>query len=996
MNLRKQRQQAPGFCLFYRYYFLAFTQENTQHNESFLQPDMRFILLHYYQTMQKTLLFFSIILFVAALTVQGQAPANLTAKAANIRISGTIVDSTTKEPVPFATVALISPITKKPVDGAVCDDKGKFTLTKVPEGNFALSISFIGYTTIEVSLPTITDKSSDISMGLIYLSTQTQKLKEVTIVGQRDLIEEKVDRTVYNAENDATAKGGDATDVLRRVPMLSVDLDGNVSMRGSQNIRVLINNKPSTITAGSIADALKQIPADQIKSVEVITSPSAKYDAEGSGGIINIITKKNNLQGLSLNMDGGVGLRGANLGLNGSYRKGKMGFSLGGFGRGNYNVTGRFESRQLTTQTSEVDGVPTTSTILNIQEADTRSNGLFGRYTLGWDYDINKYNSLAASVQYGIRNNRSFQDGLLTQRIIGDDESSALRDIRITDLSGTVDVNLTYTRLFDKPQKEFSILALYSRNNRNNDFLSTALTPGERSSKNLNPSYNQEATLQIDYQNPIAKNQMLELGAKNILRKVYSDFESFFTDENGNFVRNSNALFSNNLNYDQNVTAGYASYTLTTQNSYSFKAGARYEYTTIRANLQNEQNIEIPSYGVLVPSVNVSKKLKNKNTLKLSYNRRIQRPSIQFLNPNVQPTNQLNVTVGNPKLDPEYTNNFELGYSTMIKNTSLNFATFVRNSNNAIQSIRDVIPGSDTIRTTYRNIGSENAYGVNLFFNVNINNKFSLNGGSDVYYAVLNNNVSDPLYQASNEGWVASFRLFGNYTIKNGWGIQAFSFYRGRQVQLQGTQGGFGIYSLSLRKEFKNKKGSIGFGAENFFTRAFRIRSEVNSPIISQRSVNELHNMNFKVTFSYRIGKMSFDNGPRRRKSINNDDLKEGGDNGSGGGDMGQGQGQGMGQGRPQIQGQGRPQVPGQGQYPGQNPGFKRDSTQFRQMPDSTRKDSSGRMMPTNRQFPGQGRPSGAPADSSKQNGTPDSNAPKPQEKVIIAPATRDQSGEPK
>jgi outer membrane receptor protein involved in Fe transport len=983
MNLRKRRQQAPGF---YRYYFSAITQENTQHNEIFLQPDMRFTLLHYYQTMQKTLLFFSIVLFAAALTVQGQAPANLTAKAANIRISGTIVDSTTKEPVPFATVALISPITKKPVDGAVCDDKGKFTLTKVPEGNFALSISFIGYTTIEVSLPTITDKSSDISMGLIYLSTQTQKLKEVTIVGQRDLIEEKVDRTVYNAENDATAKGGDATDVLRRVPMLSVDLDGNVSMRGSQNIRVLINNKPSTITAGSIADALKQIPADQIKSVEVITSPSAKYDAEGSGGIINIITKKNNLQGLTLNMDGGVGLRGANLGLNGSYRKGKMGFSLGGFGRGNYNVTGRFENSQLT-QSNE-----SSPQQLTTQEADTRSNGLFGRYTLGWDYDINKYNSLAASVQYGVRNNRSFQDGLLTEISRGDSTRSFLQDIKVTDLSGTVDVNLTYTRLFEKPQQELSILALYSRNNRTNDFLRTALDGGE-TSKNLNPSYNQETTIQLDYQNPIAKNQMFEIGAKNILRKVYSEFESFTANENGTFIRNPDAQLSNNLNYDQNVTSGYASYTLSTKNSYSFKVGTRYEYTTIRANLQDEKSIDIPSYGVLVPSVNLSKKLKNKNTLKLSYNRRIQRPSIQFLNPNVQASNQQNITIGNPSLNPEYTNNFELGYSTMIKTTSISLATFVRNSNNAIQSIRDVVPGTTIIRTTYRNIGSENAYGLNLFFNVNINNKLSLNGGSDVYYAVLNNNLSDTsIFRASNEGWVASFRLFGNYTIKNGWGIQAFSFYRGRQVQLQGTQGGFGIYSLSLRKEFKNKKGSIGFGAENFFTRAFRIRSEVNSPIIAQRSVNELHNMNFKVTFSYRIGKMSFDNGPRRRKSINNDDLKEGGDNGPGGGDMGQGQGQGMGQGRPQIQGQGRPQVPGQGQ----NPGFKRDSTQFRQMPDSTRKDSSGRMMPANRQFPGQGRPSGAPADNSKQNGTPDSNAPKPQDKVIIAPATKDQSGEPK
>jgi hypothetical protein len=340
------------------------------------------------------------------------------------------------------------------------------------------------------------------------------------------------------------------------------------------------------------------------------------------------------------------------------------------------------------------------------------------------------------------------------------------------------------------------------------------------------------------------------------------------------------------FNYDQNITAGYLSYTLNFLKSYSLKAGSRYEYTTITANFQSgESDIQIPSYGVLVPSVNLSRKLKNGNTLKAAYNRRIQRPSLQFLNPNIQAANRLNVTVGNPDLGPEYTNNFELSYSTFIKNTSLNFSTFARNTNNSIGPLRTPVGiTGDTIQTTYQNIGREDAYGFSVFANVNLSNKLSLNGGVDAYYAVLDNNNPLPEFNASNQGWVYNFRAFGNYTIGKGWGLQLFSFYRGRQVQLQGVQGGFGIYSLSVRKDLKNKKGSIGVGAENFITPSIRMRNEFNSALLTQRSTNTMYNTNLKVNFSYRIGKMSASDGPRRRrKSISNDDLKEGGDNSQGG-----------------------------------------------------------------------------------------------------------------
>jgi outer membrane receptor protein involved in Fe transport len=839
--------------------------------------------------------FLAIFVFSITLNLFGQA-----APKGNGKITGSVVDAENNQPVEFANIALVDPSTGKPVDGGVADDKGKFTIHKIAEGTYTVTISFIGYETTSIENITISDKRDEVNLGIIKLASSTKVLSEVVVEGQRQLIEERVDRTVYNAENDKTTSGGDATDVLKRVPMLSVDMDGNVSMRGSQNITVLINNKPSTIMAANISDALKQIPAEEIKSVEVITSPSAKYDAEGSAGIINIITKKNTLQGFTLNINSGVGNRGTNLGLNGNLRTKKMGFSLGGFGRANYNINGSFKNTQTTFQ-SLADDTPT----INQQSADTRNRGLFGNYTIGWDYDINKKNSLVASARFGARNGVSFQDNLLTEISSADfGNSSSLRNTESKNLNNSMDLSLTYTRLFEKPQREFSILGNYSQNNGNNDFENFIRQVNgiddPSGIRNLNDSYNKEMTLQMDYQTPLSNNQLIEFGGKDIVRRVYSDFE-YMTDPegDGSYIKSGNTLLTNNLNYEQNIAAGYLSYTYTSKNAISVKAGGRYEYTTIKAFTQTEDNIEIPEYGAFVPSLNVSKRLKAGKTIKASYNRRIQRPSIRFLNPNIQAANPYDISVGNPQLDPEFSNNFELSYSTFVNGTNINIATFWRNTNNGIQSVRDVIAFNsndpDTVRTTYKNIGQEDAVGVNLNANVSVG-KLTLSGGGDVFYAMLDNNLpidpnnpEDPNRQlsASNSGWVISGRIFGGYNLGKGWGLQFFSFFRGRQVQLQGFQGGMRMYNLGLRKEFNDKKGSIGLGAQNFLSPQIKIKSEVNSPLASRQSVNVLHNMGFNVTFSYRLGKMSVDPRPRRRRSINNDDLKE-----NGGGDMDMGGGQ--------------------------------------------------------------------------------------------------------
>jgi outer membrane receptor protein involved in Fe transport len=798
----------------------------------------------------------------------------------NSKITGYVVDSAVTKAVEFASVALYNKATNKAVDGTVADEKGKFTLNRLLPGEYRLLITFIGFSTKTIDNLKL-DKGQDLDLGVIKLTPNVKTLDEVTVTGQAAVIEEKVDRLVYNAEKDIAAKGGDATDVLRKVPLLTVDLDGNVSLRGNQNVRVLINNKPSTIVASSIADALKQIPADQIKTVEVITSPSAKYDAEGSGGIINIITKKNSLQGLNLNVDAGVGNRGSSLALNGGYRKKKIGFTLGGFGRAMYNVI----TKTNLDQTSVVNG----TTTLTRQAGDGYTQGLFGQYNLGMDYDLAKNQSLTAGVRYGVRNMTNQQNlstQLFTNGVAG---LLARRDVDVKNLSGTVDVNVDYLRIF-KPQQEWSISTLYSRNDLTNNFdadLLNGLGNLTGRQRNLNGNVNQEITLQTDYQTPIKKNQMLEFGGKGIFRQVDSDYRYLMAGPTGEFASDVNRP-AGALTYHQNIAAGYTSYTYTTKKKYTFKGGLRYEHTFIDASTRESGRVGVGNYGVLVPSLNASKSVKG-TMVKLAYNRRIQRPGLQQLNPNFNAANPQNITIGNPALLPELTNNFELGLSKTIKKTFINATFFGRVTNNAITQVRqpsDTLVGA--IVTTFENIGKQHAYGLNLFANVAATSKINIGIFTNAFYTTLTgqqtalNGLSESV---RNEGFNVSGGMFVQAQFKNGWGAQGFGFMQGNQVQLQGTQGGFGFYSLGVKKDIAKKKGSVGLAAENFLTNRFHIATRLNSPQFNQVSDVYLYNRGIRMTFTYKLGKMTMDAPRKKAKSVNNDDVKsEGGGQQQGGG----------------------------------------------------------------------------------------------------------------
>ena len=567
--------------------------------------------------------------------------------------------------------------------------------------------------------------------------------------------------------------------------------------------------------------------------------------------------------------------------------------TLGGFGRASY-----YDTENSMTQLTKTTNVETN------QFSDASDNSLFGRYNLGFDYDIDKTQFLSGGVRFGVR--RFAQDETQTTELFSDNQlqRSFLRDIDSERFSGTTDFNVDYLKIIE-PGHEFSISTLYSRTDQNSNFTSANLNPDEtfiNSIKNLDDNLNQELTVQTDYIRPIGDNQIFEVGGKGIFRRVNSDYSYEFATQPATFTPDFDRP-SGTLDYDQNVAAAYTSYTVSTPGKYTFKAGVRWERTFIDA-LENNQVLAIPDYSNIVPSLNISKTFKDFTTIKLGYNRRLQRPWLRQLNPNENIRNSQDIQIGNPNLEPELADNIELGISKLIKKTYLNISFFGRSTDNAINRVRfpsDQFEGA--IVTTFDNIGKERSLGTNIFANVNFSKKWTLNGGVNLRYAKLEGQViglDGTSTTASNSGWNYGGRISSQYKLNDQWTAQVFSIFRGPRVELQGNRGGWGVYSIGLNKNFKNKKGSFGIGFENFLTRGWRIRTDLDAALFTQ-SIDILRiNRSVRINFNYRFGKMDFQRGRKKTRSVRNDDLM-GDDGGMGGGGM-------QGGGRPQgSRGGGRP-----------------------------------------------------------------------------------------
>ncbi|WP_423148348.1 TonB-dependent receptor domain-containing protein [Rubrolithibacter danxiaensis] len=797
-------------------------------------------------------------------------------------ISGTVIDSVSGKPLDYATVTLFRENGKAPLNGGLTDEKGEFKISNVSTGNYKLTITFIGYPTKTITGVTTTLSKPDHNLGSIVLSPGANTLNAVVVTGETPIIENKIDKLVFNAEKDVTTTGGNASDVLRKVPMLSVDMDGNVSLRGSQNVKILINGKPSGALSSNVADVLKSMPADQIKNVEVVTSPSAKYDAEGSAGIINIVTKKKNVSGVSGSVSGGLGTRQNNGNFNINLNKNRLSLSA------NLGVNSGWPQTTNTTLSSQNTALGSSSSSIGTNQ----SKRLFNMGSASLGYDFNNYNSVSSSISLrggSFRNDGSSVSSNTTPET-GFIEYSAINSNHFA--LNSFDWNSDYTHKFKKEGEELTLAGQWSHSKVNIDYTSryTGFAQDQDAS---NDGKNDEYTVQLDYALPLNKVLKLEAGTKGIFRNISSISNFYNPNEVGEYVLNP--LTSNQYDYNQNVYSGYGVLSANFKNGYGIQVGGRLENTEIEGNFVNSSNGSPfkNTYNNFIPSFAVSKKIDNSQTVKLSYSKRIQRPSLQFLNPFRNTSDPLNQSEGNPELSPEVSQSVEFNYSTFIKGSVINASVYYRHTDNIIESYITTIPyttvdneGNSVTRnvslTNFGNIGQNNSIGSSIFGSVTLKKIITLRGSVNLF---TYKPETSGTYTQTNDNTYLQYNVFlsGGVKLPSGFAAETFMIQNSPRRTFQGVNPSFNLWTIGLKKEILKKKGSIGLNIVEPFNDRKNFTTNINSGTLTQFNQFSVPFRSVGVNFSWSFGKMNFNQQmPKKKRGINNDDLKQGDNNGQG------------------------------------------------------------------------------------------------------------------
>ncbi|AMR30349.1 hypothetical protein A0256_02410 [Mucilaginibacter sp. PAMC 26640] len=785
------------------------------------------------------------------------------------KIAGKVIDAVSKQPVDYATISVYKQAATSPFNGMSTDAKGSFSIDNVPAGDYRVTIDFLGYKRTTIDHVIVSDGGTTPSLSNVLMEPAQNQLKGVVVTAKAPVIENKIDKMVYNAANDLTAQGGVALDVLKKVPMVSVDLDGNVELQGNANVRFLINGKPSSIFGASLADALQAIPASQIKSIEVITSPGAKYDAAGTGGIINIILKDSKVQGIngSVNLSAGTRLENGSFNLNA--RKNNFGVNAFFSGNAQLATTGLNSNDRLS---RNIPG-DTLTHLLQSGDNTTRRSGYQSGISFNWS--ISKMDELTASVNFNHfgNHNNGFTNQQQDRLSPGGDLFSQLSSNRTSDSRFNVnatDFSLAYKKTFKKEGQSLDILysTSYGKNtfsyfNQQDYLTGNYPTSGSRSN---NPGNDRETNISIDYSHPFTKTFTLEAGAKAVLQNLKNVVNTDSLLNDGSYINNANQSYG--FNYKRQIYAGYLSVSTSLFNSFlDVKAGLRDEYTNTSADFAG---VVIPGYNTFVPSVTLSHKLSPTQSIKASYSYRIERPDYGDLNPFYNISDPHNISTGNPNLKPELSHGVELGYNRSFDGgANLYLGSFYRHNIDDIQQYTipyDVLTINgvdypDVLLNQRSNIGTQTTIGGNLFASVPVSSKLNLRTNM---FIASRTNTNPGIAKVTGVGY--RINLNASYQFPHDVLAEGFVNYNSSQRTLQGTRPYFVFYNIAIRKQFMNKKASVGLVSANPFTHYVTQRGTTNGPTFNQVNIRQVPLQSFGITLSYKFGKLEFSKDKEKEK----------------------------------------------------------------------------------------------------------------------------------
>ncbi|WP_299228000.1 outer membrane beta-barrel family protein [uncultured Psychroserpens sp.] len=776
-------------------------------------------------------------------------------------ISGTVIDADDSFPLEYATISFINKSENKVVTGGITNIDGKFKI-EVPTGLYDVKVEYLSYKT-----KTYSDKAIDknLDLGTVSLSLNLEALDAVEIIAERTTVEIKLDKKIYSVGKDLTVRGGTVSDVLDNVPSVSVDVEGNVALRGNDDVRILINGKPSGLVGLNSTEALRQLPAEAIERVEVITSPSARYDAEGTAGILNIILRRSKLQGLNgaITVNAGYPTQ-AGVSGNINYRTGDFNF---------FNTTSYNYRAVPGNAYSDSEFIPSGNRQEETRTFDRERKSL--NTNLGVEWYITEKASLTTSIQFRDSNNEQESTNNIVRFT---NETNVTEFINRFDPEFEDDKTIQYTINFDKQFGD------------NTDHRFTANFQYESSSELEQSLIQQDGIevedvttdetqdrifLQSDYVLPIGEVSQLELGYQGRFLTLDTDYTVFLRDDDTDVFELS-ADLTNSLIYREYVNAIYTQFGSKLGDKFSYLFGLRLEDTRITIDQQTSNAFDRKNYVSFFPTINLAYEISEDENVTLGYNRRIRRPRSRFINPFPSRSSPTSLFQGNPDLDPSFSNTLDLGYYKRFSNkltlnssiyyqrttdsfNLINFATddFFDFEGNLIVNINDPIfeqyeDGELTpiLRRSPINLATNDRYGFEFTLTYRPTKKWNINGNFNIFQSITEGVFQGTNFGAENLSWFV--RLNNKYTLPGNIDWQTRINYRGPREDAQNKNKGIFSMDLAFSKDLFKDRASIAINVSDVFNSRKRM-SETTTPTFNSYSEFQWRERTFNLSFTYRF-----------------------------------------------------------------------------------------------------------------------------------------------